>query len=491
MSLSLSLGAANSGLSTSAQQSAVSARNVARVNEIGASRKIANLVTTPGGGVRVSSIVRAADEGLREAVLSARSDVGSQTAISEALTSLSATVGDPQNEHSPSALLGKLSSALQLYASSPQSAASGRAAVTSARDLAAGLNAASDAVTAIMRKADTDTASAVTNVNALLATFKGVNDAIVNGTHSGSDTTDDQDQRDELLKKISDEIGVRAFIRGGNDMVLQTDSGVTLFEHTARSVSFDARPNITQGQTSNAVFIDGVPVTTSQGGMPISSGRIAGLAKIVNDVAPTYGKQLDEMARGLIASFAESDQSPSPILPDVAGLFTYPGAPAIPAAGTAAIGLARVLTVSASVFPEQGGDISRLRDGGIGSSDSKYIYNKTGEAGFSNRLVGLMAKLTTAQSFDPSTALNPQANLGGYAADSAAWLEANRKAATSAADYKSIVLDRSTTSLSNATGINLDQEVTNMLDIERSYQASAKVLGVVNQMLDTLLNTIR
>ena len=91
------------------------------------------------------------------------------------------------------------------------------------------------------------------------------------------------------------------------------------------------------GTTGNAVFIDGVPVTGANSVMPLKAGKIAGLAELRDNATVTYQNQLDEIARGLIAVFAESDQSATPTLPDVPGLFTYPGAPALPASATVSV----------------------------------------------------------------------------------------------------------------------------------------------------------
>ena len=52
MTLSIGLDAALSALSTTADQTSIVSRNVARAGEPGASRKIANLVTLQGGGVK-------------------------------------------------------------------------------------------------------------------------------------------------------------------------------------------------------------------------------------------------------------------------------------------------------------------------------------------------------------------------------------------------------------------------------------------------------
>jgi len=63
MTLSIGLDAALSGLSTAADQTSVVSRNVARAGDASASRKIASLVTLPGGGVKLGPITRATAEG--------------------------------------------------------------------------------------------------------------------------------------------------------------------------------------------------------------------------------------------------------------------------------------------------------------------------------------------------------------------------------------------------------------------------------------------
>jgi flagellar hook-associated protein 1 FlgK len=221
--------------------------------------------------------------------------------------------------------------------------------------------------------------------------------------------------------------------------------------------------------------------------MALHSGRLAGLAAIRDDYAPRYQAQLDEIARGLIQSFAESDQSGG-ALPDVPGLFTWSGDPAIPGTG-AVSGLAGEIRVAASVDPAQGGNAKLLRDGGI-SGNPAYVYNSTNAAGFTDRLQGLIDSLGASQAFDPSAGLGANATLASFASGSAGWLEEARKSATADASYSTALLTRATESLSNASGVNLDEEMTIMLELERSYQASAKLMSAVNDLFQTLLDSV-
>ena len=104
-------------------------------------------------------------------------------------------------------------------------------------------------------------ATSVANINELLAQFATVNTAVVKGTIAGDDVTDYLDQRDSIVSSLSQEIGVSVSIRSNGDAALYTDSGVVLFDKTARTVSFTPTNAYTAGTTGNAAFIDGVPVT--------------------------------------------------------------------------------------------------------------------------------------------------------------------------------------------------------------------------------------
>src|SRR3954466_8016466 len=396
MNLTAALESARSSLMASGIQSSVISRNIAGASSTGYSRKIAELENLPGAGVYVAAIQRAASSGLYNNVLIATSSSAQQTAIYDGLQKIAAaTVDDPELDQSPTAQLNALKKALQQYANAPDNTTLAQAAVTSAKDMATGLNEATQTVQSVRATADADMKTSVQNINRLLSQFQTVNTAIVKGTISGDDITDYLDQRDSIVSQMSQEVGVSMSLRPNGDAALYTDSGVVLFDKIARTVSFAPTNAYTAGTTGNAVYIDGVPVTGASSVMPLKSGKIAGLAELRDKATVTYQSQLDEIARGLIDAFREIDQSGA-ALPDVPGLFTYPGAPAMPAAATVSVGLAGTITVAASVDPASGGNPNLLRDGAI-SGNPAYTYNTTGNGGFSTRLQQLVDNMSLAQ----------------------------------------------------------------------------------------------
>jgi flagellar hook-associated protein 1 len=397
-------------------------------------------------------------------------------------------VDDPELDQSPTAQLNALKKALQQYANAPDNTTLAQAAVASAKDMATALNQATQTVQSVREGADADMNTSVQNINQLLSQFQSVNTAIVKGTISGDDVTDYLDQRDSIVSKLSQELGVTMSIRPNGDAALYADSGVVLFDKTARAVSFSPTNAYTAGTTGNAVYIDGVPVTGANSVMPLKSGKLAGLAELRDNATVTYQSQLDEVARGLVDAFKEVDQSGA-ALPDVPGLFTYPGAPAMPASATVSVGLAGLISVAASVDPVQGGNPNLLRDGAI-SGNAAYQYNTAGNAGYSTRLQQLIGNMDASQPFDATTQGKPNGSLIDFASSSASWIESQRTAANDNVTYQNTLLDRSTAALSNVNGVNMDDEMSLMLQVERTYSASSKIISTVDEMLQSLLAAV-
>jgi flagellar hook-associated protein 1 FlgK len=490
MGLSLALNTARSSLQASSTQTAVISRNNAGATDATYSRKIASLVTADGG-VRIS-VRRASDTALFYKMLSTTSNAAGQQAILEGFDKLKYTVGDTSLDQSAAARIGALNAALSQYANKPDDANLGRAVVDRASELATMLNEGATIVQSARKDADTKIAESVSRVNDLLGQFETANRAVVRGTAAGIDISDALDTRDKILTQISEEMGITVSTRENNDMAIYTDSGVTLFEKTPRSVTFSPTNTFTAGAVGTAVYVDGVQIT-GEGPMPIHSGRLVGLVEVRDEIAVTYQGQLDAIAAGLIDAFAEVDQSSPPVGPKLAGLLTYsgPGAPGMPS-GSDLVGLAGMITTNALIDPAKGGKLDYLRDGGTyGNPD--YVYNPGGLGGnsaFADRLNGIAANMGADRTFDPDLGLGAPASLQAFSTFSAGWLESGRKAASSEVDYRITLLGHASEALSNATGVNMDDETALMLQVEKSYSASAKLLSVIDEMLRTLLNAV-
>lgn len=485
MSLSLTYQIARSGLSASSTAASVVSRNIAAADDPGASAKSVRLATDLGGGVRVTGIDHAVDAALHEQSLESHSTSSGFAVMRAGLEQLEPIVGDPEAEGSPAALLGRLRDALQLAAGAPHDSSVARSALSAAGELALALNRASEVVAGVRSQAQLDLRDGVKRLNGLLDELRLANHQIKSGTVLGRDTTDLSDRRNAIVRDVAELVDVRVSVRADNEMVLFLASGAVLLETSPRAVILEGLAPPAVGQPGPGLSVDGWPVEA--GGT--LGGRLGGLMRLRDELSLTFGRQIDEIARGLIVATAESDQSPTPTKPDLAGLFTFAGGPGLPPSSVLADGIAASIRINPSVDPAQGGDIARLRDGGIADpGDPAYVYNLTGGAGFGDRLLDLVDRLSAAQTFDAGAGLGSgSTGLIAFAGESAGWLEQQRASTQSRFEDAQVLAERSLATWQNRVGINIDDEMTTLIALERSYQASSRLITSVNSMFDALL----
>lgn len=484
--LSSALNYALSGLSVAATQSSVASRNVSSAGDENYTKKTAELVNLPGRGPVISQISRSSDRLLLEKLLSSTSTATERQITLEALNRVSGLTGDPQDERSIAAMLSGLQDKLRSFEQNPASVPLARGALEAARKLADSINSASREITSIRSDADKAIAESADRITNLLSQFKVVNDSIVRGQGTAGDLSESLDQRDSILKLLSEEVGIRTAIRSNNDMMIFAEGGAVLFEGSPRSITFQASGFLPSGSSGNALLIDGVPIAGPNAVMSVSGGRIAAQAALRDSLAPLLSQQLDQIAAGLVYSFSESDPLIPAALPQVEGLFQGNGT--IPLLTEQNAGLADELRINSLADPEQGGSPFLIRDGGFGGAG--YIRNSAAQPGYQARIVELVNALDSRLNFGGWGDLAGPASLKELGAQSAAWVEQRRKDAQSSLDSALTIKSRSATSLAQVTGVNIDQEMAVLLDLERSYQASSKVLSVVNSMFGTLLEVV-
>lgn len=247
MSLTSALNIAQSALANTAAQSSILSKNIANVSNTDYSRRSASTISQSYGGVTQGETQRATSKALLASLLAAQSGSATQSALSDGLASLASTLGldttsstssTTATDTSPATAIGALTTALQQYAAQPDSDVLGAAVVQAAKALATNLNSAAANVATVRAQADGDMAASVKTINGLLSQFKTANDAVVAGTATGADTIDAADTRDGILKQLSSQIGIATTQNPNGGVSIYTDSGVTLFETTARTVSF-------------------------------------------------------------------------------------------------------------------------------------------------------------------------------------------------------------------------------------------------------------
>jgi flagellar hook-associated protein 1 FlgK len=466
MSLSAAMKTAQSSFSNVGLQSAVTSKNIANASNTAYARRSAILATATSGATVVET-QRAQNEALLKQNLLSISKSSAQDTLLTGLTRMKMMLGGEDYELAPSTYLAKLRDNLQTFADKPNEVSLAETVVADAVDVANALNGTSLALQQMRAEADADIETSVSELNRLLREFRTQNDKVRQGTAAGTDVNDALDQRDKLLTEISAIVGVTTVTRTNNDLALYTSDGTVLFETVARTVSFAPTTTYTASVTGNQIYVDGVAIQAGAGGNTSAQGSLAALLQLRDHTAPTFQKQLDEVARSVITMFSEAGDE---------GLFISNGLPALTDPG-----LSTVIKVNPAVISNQGGNPMLLRDG-INAN-----YNIDGHASFSELLNGYAAAFEAPMTFDPDAAIDTDGTILAFGTASVGWLEQLRSAATTAGDDKSALLGRTQEALLNVTAVSLDEELALLLDLEQSYKASAKLVAAVDEMIASLL----
>lgn len=484
MSLTSALNTAQRSLSNTATQTSVVSKNVSNASNPDYSRREAVLATALLGGAAVVTVQRSQDVTLFRYTMAGTANFSSQKALLDGLQNLKAIYGGNNYEAAPATLLARFRDTLSTYAAKPSEITLAESTIADANQLAAGLRTASAAVQDIRTAADVEIKNQVNKLNELLTNFQSVNEAVIRGTQSKRDISSELDERNKLLKEISQIVGVTTVTREGNDIALYTTGGTTLFDKIPRAVTFAASSGYSATLTGNPVYIDGIPLAAGSGSSTDGTGSLQAHLQIRDTVAPGMQRQLDEIARGLITAFAEKDRSAVPVLPDMPGLFTWVGGN-IPPAGTIEPGIAATIAVNPALITTSGGNPHLLRDGGI--NGAAYIANTGGGSSFSAVLDSLVQGVDTPMSFDGAAGLGTSSSLAAFAANSIGWLEQNRSEADYALETREAYIFRVTEAHSNAVGVSIDEELSLLLELEQSYKASSKLIAAVDEMLRALM----
>ena len=484
MSLTSALSTAQSILSNTSTQTATVSRNISNAGSEHYVRRSADL-SSNAWGAQVVRISRAANEVLFRDNVAAVSAASGQNALLEGIEQIRQLIGGNDYENAPAALLGAFRDSLQLFASRPGDSSAAQAAVSDAILVADGIRQASVDLQKLRLETDNEISRRVDDLNNLLAEFELANNDVRQSTRSGVDASDALDMRDRILKSISEIVGVTTVTRAYNDVAIYTKEGATLFETVPRDVTFARTSGFDAATTGNDILIDGVPLAAGQGGATTASGSLGSLLQLRDTVAPTYQSQLDEMARTLVTSFREVAQVAGN--PDLPGLFTWSGG-TVPAGGVIEPGIAMTLRVNAA-YIQPAGNAFLLRDGG--ANGAAYVVNTSGASSFSGVIENFVTQMAEPVDFDVNAQAGERASIIDFAANSVGWLESLRQQADVSAEAKNAAYYRTTEALSNASGVNLDEEMAKLLELEQSYKASARIIAAVDEMLETLLNATR
>ena len=161
----------------------------------------------------------------------------------------------------------------------------------------------------------------------------------------------------------------------------------------------------------------------------------------------------------------------------VDGSTPYTGA--ITGQGSESVGLAGRIAVNSGLLA----DPSKLvaYQAGVGSGDStrpNFLYDQLTNASQTYSPGAGIGSVATPFSSSIPTYIQQMLSVQGAAADSASQLQQGQD----------VVVSALTQRMSDQSGVNIDEEMTQLLQLQNTYAANAHVLSAVKTMMDTLMN---
>ena len=483
MSISSALTSALTGLTASSRMAEVTASNVSNALTEGYARRevqlSARLIGQASVGVAITGITRSVDRVLVQDLRLSTAGQGARSTTFDFLARLEQAVGVPDQAGSLSSRIATLERTLIEAAARPEVEARLVAIVDAARSLTLGLGEISKTIGSERQTADTRIAADVKQVNDALRGVADLNIRITAFKVAGRDTSALIDQRQQLVDSISAIVPVKEVPRNHDQIALFTAGGTVLLDGRPVQLGFTPTgvitPDMTIGSGAlSALTINGQPVTTAPNGGRLGEGRLAALFDLRDRLAPEAQAKMDALARDLMERVSSPTVDPT-LTAGLPGLFTDRGAAFDPADET---GLAGRLQINNLVFPEMGGALWRLRDG-LGAMTP-------GPGGASERLLALSTALSERRPQASGGLGAASRSLAEFATDIASLHSVQRLGAEAGSAFATARSDTLRSELLKA-GVDTDQEMQNLLLIEKAYAANAKVIQTVDDMIKILL----
>ena len=505
MSLTAPLAIASGEIGNINAQFSLIGNNIANAATPGyAAESVSQVAADAGGtgiGARLGTVGRSVDAVLQSDLFVQNGNVAALQAQATALQPIDAAEGAPGSGSDIASLLGNLGDQFAALLTDPGSATQQGAVVTAAATLAQQVNAVSDAVGSARQSAQNAVVGDVAKLNTTLATIGSLSRQIVVAQAAGQSTADLSNQRDAALGTLSGIVSVNVIHQPSGDVLLATPGGLVLPTDGTAFATSDATIGAASDTTNG-----GVPAITLGGHdvtQQLQGGDLGAQITLRDSTLPTLQANLDEFATTLSSRFAAQGLT---LFTDAAGNLPVGGGTPVQAGY---LGYASEMQVN----PAVSADPSLVRDGtnavaGSPTGASVFTPNPAGgPAGF-NTLITRVLDFAMGSQAQPGVAQSPPATTGlgssgtlsaGFAAPADLATQATdvvaQEAATSSAVSSQLADAQGVQTtlqgkLSAGSAINIDAEMSTMIQLQNAYEANARVMTGVQAMWTQLMQSV-
>ena len=442
-------------------------QNVSNVNTPGYSRQTVNIETTDpftppdlqhgnpgqlGTGVTVGSVTRMRDAFVDQQLRGANSNQGSLNNLRDVLGQVENAFNEP-SDNGLGQLMTNFFNSFSDLASDPSSGAIRSTVQNRGQALVSAFHSVSTALSQITPDIQSNVTTQVNSANDIAKQIASLNKSIRSAIASNDHPNDLQDKRDNLLNQLSQITDVQV---------------VAVRDPQTNLVTGEVNVNVggfalVQGDTANALPTQ---LTTSNGTLglqtpdkvtiPLHSGQLYGLAKATTLVAG-YKSDLDTLASKLITTVNTQHQAG-------VGLDGQGARDFFSGSNATDISLSSAVTSNLNAI----------------AAASKPVAPGTFASGNGDNARALAA-ISATQVINGFS-------LNGYYNANVAQVGSDSQTFQTEANTQQSVVTQLQNHQQSVSGVNMDEELTHMLQFQRSYQAAARIVNVMDDTLDRIIN---
>jgi flagellar hook-associated protein FlgK len=439
----------------------VTGQNIANVNTDGYSRQRADLQaiggspvpafysTSPGIGAGVSAdgITRIRDAFLEGRGHAEHANIARLSAESDAYLQVEAAFREPGDTGIQS-LMGEMWSAWGDVDNGPHELSTRGAVIEKLQTLVGGLQFSHATMGTQWKQTRENLSVLVDDVNKAAESVAKLNQAIQRATQSGLPANDLTDKRDLLIMKLSDQVGavVRPSTDGMLDVVVGGMALVTGNTASALSLAGSLSPD--------TVTADPPRLVTSSGGFTVRpGGTAAGQLNTLNVIIPGARAELDLFANNLATALntahgAGYDLDGNPGT-DILGSSSGP----LTAATISVLVTDKRKIAASAVAPVAG--VPALDSSNADAIGQLRLSTTGPDAAYRAMIIELGVQSAVTQR-----------NLG----------------------IQQVISTQVDAAREAVAGVNLDEEMTNMLSYQHAYSAAGRLVTAIDETLDVLIN---
>jgi flagellar hook-associated protein 1 FlgK len=457
---------AGQALITQQQAISVTSHNIANVNTPGYSRQeLAMSTNVPsdseigpmGNGVSPDAIERIYDRFINAQINNESQELGRWDAQKNAVESLEMIFNETYG-YGLSEAMSEYWNAWQALTINPAGSAERQVLVTRAQILTSTFNKLDSDLTLSQQDLDLTIQGTITDINRLSAQLADLNQKIVASEIGTQNANDYRDQRDLVLKELSELIDLNAFEDANGNVSVLNASGRPLVSGTA-SWQLSTELNVVSG-LQDVVWLDtdGNSVNINN---DISGGKLKGWLEARDVLIPGFLNRLDALAQTLVTEVNNLHQTGFD-LNGIAGEVFFDGT------GTAAD-----IEVNANIV----GDPGLI----AASFDPLPFPSAPGD----NRNAVEIAKLQHQLLMSGNTATfndyysSLVRDVGNEVLKSDSYYTHQSEMVAQLDNYRESI-----------SGVSLDEEMINLIKFQNAYAAAAKLVSTADELMQTVLQMV-